>query len=162
MLDVDHRRMGGSPRGGPQRGGLYGGLRRRRCHFVTAAADGSIILWDADTGAQGEKLPGPPTGVGRWAACSSPTGTRCWITSSSDWAIYTWDTRPEHWIDVACAIAGRNLTETEWTETFPIARTARHARERAGRRGGRQVLDTTLTELRNRGVADCFIVYPTT
>jgi hypothetical protein len=42
-----------------------------------------------------------------------------WITSSSDWAIETWDTLPDHWIDVACDIAGRNLTEAEWTETFP-------------------------------------------
>jgi hypothetical protein len=28
------------------------------------------------------------------------------------------DTTLEHWIDVACAIAGRNLTATEWTNAF--------------------------------------------
>ncbi len=28
------------------------------------------------------------------------------------------DTRPEHWIEVACAIAGRNLTEDEWSDAF--------------------------------------------
>jgi hypothetical protein len=33
-------------------------------------------------------------------------------------AVYTMDTRPEHWIEVACAIAGRNLTEEEWKDAF--------------------------------------------
>ena len=86
--------------------------------FVSGGPDGSIILWDADTGAQGERLPGPPTGVGRVGRIL-PDGHTMWITSSSDWAIETWDTLPDHWIDVACDIAGRNLTKAEWTETFP-------------------------------------------
>ena len=33
-------------------------------------------------------------------------------------AVYTMDTRPEHWVEVACAIAGRNLTEAEWSDAF--------------------------------------------
>ncbi len=28
------------------------------------------------------------------------------------------DTRPERWVEVACAIAGRNLTEVEWSDAF--------------------------------------------
>ena len=28
------------------------------------------------------------------------------------------DTRPEHWMEVACTIAGRNLTESEWSDAF--------------------------------------------
>jgi hypothetical protein len=28
------------------------------------------------------------------------------------------DTRPEHWVEVACEIAGRNLTEVEWSDAF--------------------------------------------
>ena len=32
------------------------------------------------------------------------------LIASSGGAIYSMDTRPEHWINVACAIAGRNLT----------------------------------------------------
>ena len=33
-------------------------------------------------------------------------------------AVYTMDTRTEHWIEAACEIAGRNLTQAEWTNAF--------------------------------------------
>jgi WD40 repeat protein len=85
--------------------------------FVSGSDDGAIILWDAGTGAPGDKLPEPTNGAGRYGHIL-PDGHTPWITSS-DWAVETWDTRPEHWIDVACDIAGRNLTEAEWTESFP-------------------------------------------
>jgi WD40 repeat protein len=84
--------------------------------FVSGGADGAIILWDARTGAQGERLPGTTTGVGRTGRML-PDGHTVRITSS-DWVVATWDTRPDQWIDFACAVAGRNLTGTEWTETF--------------------------------------------
>lgn len=32
--------------------------------------------------------------------------------------VHRWDTRPDHWIDSACKIAGRNLTEDEWRDAF--------------------------------------------
>jgi WD40 repeat protein len=30
-----------------------------------------------------------------------------------------WDTDPAHWVDIACRIAGRNLTRAEWTQYLP-------------------------------------------
>jgi hypothetical protein len=32
---------------------------------------------------------------------------------------YRWDIRPSSWIRRACAIAGRNLTRTEWSDALP-------------------------------------------
>jgi WD40 repeat protein/DNA-binding SARP family transcriptional activator len=86
--------------------------------FVSGGADGAIILWDADTGAPGDKLPGPSTGVGR-VGRMLPDGHTVRIASPPDWTVETWDTRLDHWIDVACSIAGRNLTEGEWNDAFP-------------------------------------------
>ena len=40
------------------------------------------------------------------------------LIASSAGGVYTLDTRLEHWIEVACAIAGRNLTEDEWSDAF--------------------------------------------
>lgn len=30
--------------------------------------------------------------------------------------IVVWDLDPEHWVEPACAIAGRNLTRAEWDQ----------------------------------------------
>jgi WD40 repeat protein len=84
--------------------------------FVSGGADGAIILWDAATGAQGERLPGPSAGVGRQGRMLADGHTVRIV--SSDWTVESWDTRPATWIDAACAIAGRNLTREEWTEAF--------------------------------------------
>ncbi|MEP6665265.1 MAG: hypothetical protein ABJA81_02350 [Nocardioidaceae bacterium] len=46
-----------------------------------------------------------------------PDGTRV-IIMSYDGDVYTWDTRPEHWVEFACGVAGRNLTTTEWADAF--------------------------------------------
>ena len=32
--------------------------------------------------------------------------------------VYHWDTRVERWIDFACQVAGRNLTDQEWVNAF--------------------------------------------
>ena len=34
----------------------------------------------------------------------------------TDQGIVVWDLDPAHWIDGACAVAGRNLTEAEWEQ----------------------------------------------
>jgi hypothetical protein len=31
---------------------------------------------------------------------------------------FTWDTRPEHWVDFASQVMGRNLTTEEWNAVF--------------------------------------------
>jgi WD40 repeat protein len=86
--------------------------------FVTGADDAAIVLWDARTGAPLNKLlPGRPN-EGSMNPSFSADGRTVMITSSAGTAYYTMDTRPEHWIELACAIAGRNLTQEEWNDAF--------------------------------------------
>jgi hypothetical protein len=37
----------------------------------------------------------------------------------SDPALYIWDASPARAVEFACQTAGRDLTETEWSEHFP-------------------------------------------
>ena len=40
------------------------------------------------------------------------------MISSSDGSVSLWDTTTTHSIDVACRIAGRNLTQDEWRDAL--------------------------------------------
>ena len=60
------------------------------------------------------RLPATPSGG---SPNFLPDGHTVLITSR-DGDLYTWDIRPEHWIEAACAIAGRNLSEPEWNDAF--------------------------------------------
>ena len=90
--------------------------------FATGADDGAIVFWDADTGTPLNKvLPGRPTDGPTnptFLADGHTVMFTVMFTENSGGAVYTMDTRPEHWIEVACAIAGRNLTEAEWSHAF--------------------------------------------
>ena len=33
-------------------------------------------------------------------------------------AVFEWDTRPEHAVEFACRVAGRDFTEAEWADHF--------------------------------------------
>ena len=35
---------------------------------------------------------------------------------SGDLGIVLWDLDPQHWLDAACSLAGRNLTPEEWDQ----------------------------------------------
>ncbi len=85
--------------------------------FATGADGGAIVFWDADSGAPLNRVfPGRPSDGGM-TPTFLPDGHTVLIASFGG-AVYTMDTRPEHWIEVACAIAGRNLTEAEWSDAF--------------------------------------------
>ena len=40
------------------------------------------------------------------------------LVAGRDGAVHTLDTRLESWIDRACDVAGRNLTDDEWAEAI--------------------------------------------
>jgi WD40 repeat protein/DNA-binding SARP family transcriptional activator len=85
--------------------------------FVTGGADSAVVLWDASTTTRLFTLPGPPEEGGR-GPTFLPDGHTVLIPSLNSGIVYTWDTRLEHWIEAACAIAGRNFTEAEWNDIF--------------------------------------------
>ncbi len=84
--------------------------------FASSGNDGQVTLWDGRTG---ERLatfaPGDPN---VWTVVEFQPDGHTLLIAGRDGAIYTLDTRLESWIDRACRVAGRNLTEEEWAEAI--------------------------------------------
>ena len=78
--------------------------------------DGGLRAWDGSTGAV---LGTATAGANDHPAFAAvlPDGHDA-IAASPDGAVYRWDTRLDRWIDFACALAGRNLTDAEWRDAF--------------------------------------------
>jgi DNA-binding SARP family transcriptional activator/WD40 repeat protein/class 3 adenylate cyclase len=84
--------------------------------IASGGSDGRVGLWDGRTGALlGSVLPGRPNIP--VTVEFLPNGHTLQI-ASLDGAVYMWDTRPQHWVEHACAVVGRNLTQDEWHDIF--------------------------------------------
>jgi WD40 repeat protein len=84
--------------------------------FATSGHDGRVSLWDGRTGALiGTVLPGRPN---EWATVEFLPDGHILMIASRDGQVFTWDTRLAHWVEFACAVAGRNLTDGEWRAAF--------------------------------------------
>jgi DNA-binding SARP family transcriptional activator/WD40 repeat protein len=83
-----------------------------------AAVNGDrISLWDGDTGAYAASLPLPANaGYVSIAYLADSSGL---VVAAADGRTWTADTRTDTWTEHACSIAGRNLTQDEWTQFFP-------------------------------------------
>jgi DNA-binding SARP family transcriptional activator/WD40 repeat protein len=84
---------------------------------VSTGVDGQVALWDGESGS----LLG---GLALEAAAGAPLtavfdGETTMVTAlAADGSIYRWDTNPDSWVEFACRVAGRNLTDAEWRDTF--------------------------------------------
>jgi WD40 repeat protein len=96
---------------------LYAAYSPDGTTFVSSGLDGRVYLSDGTTGAvlASVQPAGPDVGV---SAVYGPGGDTVVIVSD-DGDVYEWDLGVEKWIDAACAMAGRNLDEREWSEAFP-------------------------------------------
>ncbi len=83
------------------------------------AAEGRVRLWDGRTGEYQASLPLPSL-IGTSSIAYRPDSTGL-VIASTDGRTWTAETRIDEWDDRACAIAGRNLSLTEWEEYFPNA-----------------------------------------
>ena len=84
--------------------------------FLTTGFDGQLGLWDGVTGELiGTVVPGEEDVPIRAAYVGD---NRTVFAAAADGTTYTWDIDPAHWIEFACAAAGRNLTTDEWQEAF--------------------------------------------
>ncbi|TCO35609.1 DNA-binding SARP family transcriptional activator [Kribbella steppae] len=87
--------------------------------LVSGAADGTVTVWDAKT------LDNLLTGATASEAAPIPVGPiftqdgDVIAIPAYDGKVYHWDTSTARILTQACAMAGRNLTPTEWTQAFP-------------------------------------------
>jgi len=104
---------------------------------VVYAPDGSqsasvqpdrIRLWDGRTSAYQASIPLPNLpATGLWSTAYLGPGSSIaylpdstgLLVASADGRIFTVDTRTSTWLERACSIAGRNLTQAEWDQFFP-------------------------------------------
>lgn len=73
--------------------------------------DGKILMWDVAAARQVGELTGPADGV--TSLSLAPDGDRL-AAGGQDDIVWVWDLRVQSWIDGACRLAGRNLTNAEW------------------------------------------------
>jgi WD40 repeat protein len=84
--------------------------------FVTSGNDGRVKVWDGRTGELlGTIVPGS---LKVWAAAEFLPDAHTVIVANRDGAVYEWDTRVEYWIEFACRVVGRDLTDAEWHGVF--------------------------------------------
>jgi WD40 repeat protein len=83
--------------------------------FVTTGLDGVVKLWDAAT----YEILGSftPIGPNHRVRASFVADDRVMIVDDTG-QVLEWDPRPDAWEEHACRVAGRNLTQAEWTELF--------------------------------------------
>jgi WD40 repeat protein len=86
--------------------------------IVSGAADGSVSLWDGESlDLLGTVL--SPTQADPLPVSPAFSGEHEITLASYDGHVSRWDTDPEHTLDYACRMAGRNLTESEWQRAMP-------------------------------------------
>ncbi len=79
--------------------------------YVTGGDDGSVALWDGHTGELLDTVT-PEAGVEPFAFVQDD-GTVLIATTGS---LYTWDPSIDAAIQAACRMAGRSLTQEEWSQ----------------------------------------------
>ncbi|MFC4786258.1 nSTAND1 domain-containing NTPase [Nocardioides sp. MAHUQ-72] len=84
---------------------------------VAAVRADRVSLWDGRTGEYLSSLPLPAdTGPVSITYRKDSSGL---VIAAADGRTWTADTRTETWTERACAIAGRDLTASEWDQFFP-------------------------------------------
>ena len=86
--------------------------------MLVAAGDvsGAVTLWDLASRKQIGDFPGPESTAA--LARFTPDGTHLLIAYQSGGAIL-WNLDPAAWEAQACMVAGRNLTQDEWSQFLP-------------------------------------------
>jgi WD40 repeat protein len=84
--------------------------------IVTGSEAGVVALWDAESGASvGTFAPEPNSGA---VATTFVGDSSTVLVLAADGSTSTWDSDPTSWIDLACAVAGRELTPEEWKDAL--------------------------------------------
>ena len=83
--------------------------------ILASGADSTVGLLDGDTGQliARARTPDPLNTAG-----FGEDSTSVLIAPHGDGPVYEWDTDGDHALEFACRVAGRDLTEDEWADTF--------------------------------------------
>jgi WD40 repeat protein len=83
---------------------------------IITTGNGVVDLWDAETLAPlGSLTAGSRDDV----ATARPMEGHTVLIAQPRGKVLTWDNREQHVIDLACRLAGRNLTQSEWNSYLP-------------------------------------------
>ena len=88
-----------------------------RSLLVGGASTASV--WNIDEGEAGATLEVDPLRTGASVAVAARNDGATIATYTTDTGVQLWDVAPEHLLDQACEVAGRNLTHQEWDEVLP-------------------------------------------
>ena len=80
--------------------------------LVSADLDLFVNYWDVSERRLITSFGGPSDGISDMAL--SPDGLTLAVASEDDF-VYTWTLDPDEWIERACLLAGRNMTQVEWS-----------------------------------------------
>ncbi|HEU0235242.1 MAG TPA: BTAD domain-containing putative transcriptional regulator [Candidatus Limnocylindrales bacterium] len=86
--------------------------------IISAGLDGGVVLWDASSLRQvGRQIPSPVGGPA--LAWLSPDGSEIVSARLDQHEVWTWPAEADAWLRHACSVAGRDLTEDEWSRYLP-------------------------------------------
>jgi WD40 repeat protein len=84
--------------------------------IASGGRDGRVALWDGRTGELRGTVQVASAGTRTFVGFASDGDTV--TVATQDGRIHTIDLRPDRWVEHACAVAGRNLTRSEWRDVF--------------------------------------------
>jgi WD40 repeat protein len=85
--------------------------------FVTTSSNGGLKLWDSASLQQfGSTFPGP---LQVWSTAAVTPDGKNLVVVNSDGSGFVWPLALSAWMDHACAVADRNLTQEEWSRFVP-------------------------------------------
>ena len=122
ILDLKFGQPVSPPTEAHETGAYWASFSPDGSQLLTNAQDGSVLLWDVRTArveASARVTGRNPTAAAPSAAQFMSDGRTVLIAPEFGHAVYLWDPSTQRALDVACRMAGRDLTRTEWTENFP-------------------------------------------